>query len=85
MIFYLLHELFNDKNINIGKRFARVLISGFIFYYIIWFGLIPLSIYQNRLFHFFKLLIYIDILATCVFYGGLFNSIWAFIHGKFNN
>ena len=41
----ILHELFNDNNINIGKRFA-ILISGFIFYYIIWFGLFPLSIYQ---------------------------------------
>ena len=77
--------MYNKPNIDIGKRFARVLILGFIVYYIIWFGIIScFNRYQYRLRHFFKCLIYLDIIATCVFYGGIFNSIWAFVHGKFN-
>lgn len=82
MIFYLFHEMF--EGLEIGKRFARVLILGFVTYYIIWFGIVPsLGGIMARMYHFIKLLIYVDLMATCVFYGGIFNSIWAFVQGKF--
>jgi hypothetical protein len=70
--------------LEIGKRFARVLILGFVAYYIIWFGVIPiLGSIRDRMYHFIKLLIYVDLMSTCLFYVGIFNSIWAFVHGKF--
>lgn len=70
-VFYLLHEYYEKYNsdINIGKRFARITIIGFIIYYILYFSQ-PLDWYYTR--KFVWNLIKIDIIASSIFYGGIF-------------
>lgn len=81
--FYLLHEYAEryHSNYPIGKKFARTVILGFIFYYITYF-IVPLYFpqsYTYRVQHFLRYLIVIDIIASSIFYGGVLNglSFWS--------
>jgi len=78
MIFYLLHEYTDlcHPDYPLGKKFARTAILGFIIYYVLYF-VIPLyaGSFAPRLQHFLKYLVIIDILASSIFYGGIFNSL----------
>ena len=77
--FYLLHEYADryHSNYPLGKKFARTVILGFIFYYLVYFVL-PLYIppnFSDRFQHFIKYLIVVDIIASSIFYGGVLNGI----------
>ena len=78
-VFYLLHEYTEryHPDFTLGKKFARTVILGFIFYYILYF-IVPNYIdsnYANRMRHFIRYLIVIDLIASSIFYGGVLNGI----------
>lgn len=84
-IFYLLHEYTEryHPDYPIGKKFARTIILGFIFYYIAYF-LMPLYFvgFGPRIQHFLKYLIIVDIMSSSIFYGGMLNSLSFWSTGK---
>ena len=74
MIIYLLHEIYDrwyPDNYNdpyqLAKKFARIAIISFIFYYVFYFSFPIDSGYR----HFLGRMIYVDVFASVVFYGGL--------------
>jgi hypothetical protein len=84
-IFYLLHEYTEryHPDYPLGKKFARTIILGFIFYYIAYF-LMPLYFvgFGPRIQHFLKYLIIVDIMSSSIFYGGILNSLSFWSTGK---
>lgn len=72
-IFYILHEIHETMfpNVSKGKEFARVLIIGFLIYYVIYFSA-PIS---SRVRHFFERIVFVDIIASTIFYGGMMKYI----------
>lgn len=86
-IFYLLHEYTEryHPDFPIGKKFARTAILGFIFYYILYFILPlwePLKGKRDRIQHFLKYMVVVDIMASSIFYGGFLNSVSFWSTGK---
>lgn len=84
-LFYLLHEYTEryHPDFTLGKKFARTVILGFVFYYVIYFILplyVPMDV--HRLQHFIRYLIVVDVLASSIFYGGMLNSISFWSTGK---
>ena len=77
-VFYLFHEHFSIPG-DLGKTFARTAIIGMIVYYVLYF-IVPLYVGVSeyivfRWQHFLRRLIFVDILASSIFYGGLIGSI----------
>jgi hypothetical protein len=84
-VFYILNE-YSERyhpNISLGKKFARTVILGFIFYYLLYF-ILPLWIPErsSRIQHFLRYLIVVDIISSSIFYGGMLNSISFWSTGK---
>lgn len=73
-IIYLMHEIYdylypehNNDAYELGKKFARITLIAFLFYYLVYFSF-PIGSNQR---HFLKRMILVDSASSVVYYGGL--------------
>lgn len=88
-LFYLLHEYADryHSDYPLGRKFARTVILGSIFYYLLYFVL-PLYLppnYSSQLQHFLRYFIIVDIVASSIFYGGVLNGLSFWSRGTTSN